>query len=58
MLQFVDDTMFVRRACNKSIFALKTIVSCYQLASRLKVNYQKSKIARMGTNRLLLYPVS
>jgi len=54
MLHFVDDNMFVLRACNKNILVLKTILCYFQLASGLKFNYQKSRIVGMGTNRLQL----
>ena len=42
LLQYVDDTIFFQRNSMKDIVALKTILRCFELVSRLKVNFFKS----------------
>ncbi|XP_068497985.1 uncharacterized protein [Phaseolus vulgaris] len=48
MLQYVDDTLFFCEANTKSIFNIKAILQCFELASRLRVNFVKSRIGGMG----------
>ncbi|XP_019435063.1 PREDICTED: uncharacterized protein LOC109341584 [Lupinus angustifolius] len=41
-LQFVDDTIIVCKPSHKNLFCLKTILRCFELASVMKVNSNKS----------------
>ncbi|XP_019427156.1 PREDICTED: uncharacterized protein LOC109335476 [Lupinus angustifolius] len=43
-LQFVDDTIIVCNPSDKNIFFLKTILRCFELASGLKVNSNRSSL--------------
>ncbi|XP_068466646.1 uncharacterized protein [Phaseolus vulgaris] len=54
MLQFADDTLFLCKASAHSVFVIKAILICFELASGLKVNFQKSSVGRIGCNNLLL----
>lgn len=45
LLQFADDTIFMGEASIQNIFAVKSILRCFELVSGLKVNFCKSKIA-------------
>jgi len=44
MLQFADDTMFLCKDNIQNIVTIKSILRCFQLASELKVNLNKSSI--------------
>ena len=48
MLQYVDDTLFFCEANTKSVFNIKGILLCFELASGLKVNFLKSRIGVLG----------
>jgi len=54
MLQFADDTLFLCKASAHSVFVIKAILICFELASGLKVNFQKSSVGGIGCNNLLL----
>lgn len=45
LLQFADDTIFVGEATIENIFAVKSVLRCFELVAGLKVNFFKSKIA-------------
>jgi len=47
-LQYVDDSLFIGEATMANLWALKTILRCFELASGLKVNFYKSQV--MGVN--------
>jgi len=47
-LQYADDTLFIGEASMASLWAIKTILRCFELASGLKVNFFKSYV--MGVN--------
>jgi len=47
-LQYVDDTLFIGEVTMANMWALKTILRCFELASGLKVNFSKSHV--MGVN--------
>lgn len=47
-LQYADDTMFLGDASMSNLWALKTILRCFELASGLKVNFAKSYV--LGVN--------
>jgi len=47
-LQYVDDTIFLGEASVTNLWALKTILRCFELAFGLKVNFFKSSV--MGVN--------
>jgi len=50
MLQYADDTLFFCKASIQSVWTLKAIMRCFELASSLKVNYSKSKVGEVGVN--------
>jgi len=57
MLQFADDTMFMCEDSFTNIFTIKAILRVFELASGLKVNLHKSKLAgiKVGRNSLETY---
>jgi len=52
MLQYVDDTLFFCEANTKSIFNIKAILLCFELAYGLKVNFLKADWAGWGWIRV------
>lgn len=54
MLQYVDDTLCFCDTNNKSVFNLKTILLCFELASWLRVNFSKRKIGGIGIDQFSL----
>ena len=54
MLQFVDDTLFFCEANTKSVFAIKVILNCFELASSRKVNFMKSRVGGLGVDKLVI----
>ncbi|KAL7195785.1 hypothetical protein ACSBR1_035923 [Camellia fascicularis] len=50
-LQFADDTLMFCNPNWDEITNLKRILSCFELISGLKINYQKSVICGIGINR-------
>lgn len=44
ILQHADDTLFVGEATWVNLWALKSILRCFELVSGLKVNFHKSSI--------------
>jgi len=54
MLQYVDDTLFFCEANTKSVFNIKAILLCFELASVLKVNFLKSRIGGTGLDQCSL----
>jgi len=51
MLQFTNDTIFVCKDDVKNILVIKIILRCYQLTSKLKVNFHKSKLRNIGVHQ-------
>ncbi|XP_068483176.1 uncharacterized protein [Phaseolus vulgaris] len=51
MLQFADDTLFFYEANTKSVFNIKAILLCFELAFGLKVNFLKSIIGGTGLSQ-------
>jgi len=60
MLQFADDTLFLCEDSYSNIFTIKVILRCYELASGLKINFHKLKLAgiRVERNSLETYAKS
>jgi len=54
MLQYANDTLFFCKAKARSVFVIKPILNCFELASGLKVNFQKSRVGGVGCNPLLV----
>ena len=54
MLQYADDTLFFCKVNNQSVFIIKVIWNCFELASDFKVNFLKSKIGGVGVNHNLI----
>jgi len=50
VLQFADDTMFICKDNILNIVTIKSILRCFELASRLKVNLFKSSIGGIGVD--------
>jgi len=44
MLQYADDTLFFCEANIKSVFNIKVILNCFELAFGFKVNLLKSRL--------------
>jgi len=57
MLQFADDTLLMCEDSYDNIFTIKVILRIFELASGLKVNFHKSKLAgiKVGRNSLDIY---
>lgn len=53
MLQYADDTLFFCHVNSKSVFNVKAMLNCFELASGLKVNFLKSRIGGVGSMRFL-----
>jgi len=51
MLQYADDTLLFCEANTKSVFNIKAILLCFELASGLKVNILKSRIGETGLDQ-------
>jgi len=51
VLQFADDKLFLCEDSFSNVFTLKAILMCYEFASRLKVNFHKSKLANINFGR-------
>jgi len=54
MLQYTDDTLFFCKAKVQSVFVIKAILNCFELASGLKVNFQKSSVRGVSGSYLLI----
>jgi len=54
LLQFADDTLFLCEYSFNNIFAIKVILRCYEIVSGLKVNFHKSKLARISVGSYAL----
>jgi len=44
MFQYADDTLFFCKVEIQSVFTIKVMLNCFELALGLKVNYLKSRI--------------
>jgi len=51
ILQFADDTLLMCEDNFQNVLTIKTILSCYELAFGLKINFHKSKIATLNIER-------
>ena len=51
MLQFADDTLFMCEDSFSNVFTIKAILRMFELASGLKVNFHKSKLAGIKVGR-------
>ncbi|XP_068486473.1 uncharacterized mitochondrial protein AtMg00310-like [Phaseolus vulgaris] len=51
MLQYADNTLFFCKAKSKSVFNLKVMLNCFELASGLKVNFSKSRLGGIGVEQ-------
>jgi len=54
MLQYNDDIFFFK-ATIQNMFVLKSILKCFELVSKLKMNYLKSKIGGTHITTSLIY---
>jgi len=52
LLQFTDDTLFFCQPKLSSILAIKTVLCCFEITSRLKVNFHKIHIGKIGVTDL------
>ena len=50
VLQFADDTLFLCEESFPNVFIIKVILRCFELASGLKVNFHKSKLAGVNVS--------
>jgi hypothetical protein len=44
IIQYVDDTLLIMKACPQQLFVLKAILNTFAASTRLKVNYAKSNM--------------
>ena len=51
ILQFADDTLFLCEESHRNVVTMKAILRGFELASGLKINFHKSKIAGVNVNR-------
>jgi len=51
MLQFIDDTLFMCKDSYNNVITIKVILRCYELASGMKINFHKSKLAGINVER-------
>jgi len=54
MLRFANDTLFMCTDNYSNVVAIKAILRCYELASRLKINFRKSKLEGLNVDRNFL----
>jgi len=54
MLQYVNDTLFLCKANIKSVFNIKIILNCFELAFGLEVNFLKSRFGRVGVDQIVI----
>ncbi len=54
LLQFADDTLFLCEDSFSNIFTIKAVLRCFELASGLKINFHKSKLAGIGVDSFSL----
>jgi len=58
MLQFADDTLFFCKETTQNVMVLKSILRCFELASGLKVNFHKSRLAGIGVQPTTIHRYS
>jgi len=51
VLPFADDTLFFCEDTFSNVFTIKAILRCYEIASGLKINFHKSKLAGVNVSR-------
>lgn len=51
LLQYLDDTLFIRKATNQNVVVIKSMLTCLELISSLKVNFLKSSFGAIGAGR-------
>jgi len=51
VLQFTNNTMFMYEDSYNSVFTIKAILRCYEIASGLKINFHKSKLVGINVER-------
>jgi len=49
-----DDTLFFCETNVKSVFNIKAALYCFELSSRLKVNFMKSKLGGLGVEQIVI----
>ena len=54
LLQFADDTLFMCEDSFSNVFTIKVILRIFELASGLKVNFYKSKLAGLQVDKNIL----
>jgi len=52
LLQFADDTLFFFKPAYHNILAVKAILRCFEVVSRLRVNFHKSEVGFVGLPQL------
>ena len=51
VLQFADETLFMCEDFYNNIFSIKAILRGYEITSRLKINFHKSKLVGINVER-------
>ena len=54
MLHYVDDTLLFCETNVKSVFNIKATLYCFDLSSRLKVNFMKSKLGGLAVEQIMI----
>jgi len=54
VLQFVDDTFLLCEDSYSNAFSIKAFFRCYEIASGLKVNFHKSKLAGINVEKSVI----
>jgi hypothetical protein len=50
IIQYVDDTLLIMKACPQQLFVLKSILNTFADSIGLKVNYSKSNMIPINLN--------
>nr|KYP39936.1 hypothetical protein KK1_038744 [Cajanus cajan] len=54
IVQYADDTVFLGKASLENVVVIKSILQCFEVVSRLKVNFFKSYFGATGVDRNLV----
>lgn len=58
LLQFPDDTLFIREEIWKNVWAIKSIMRGFEIVSGLEVNFHKSRVIGLNLNSNLLFVIA
>ena len=58
LLQYADDTIFLKEATMENVRAIKAILHAFEMASGLKINFAKSSCGAFGVPHRWIYGAS